>query len=541
VLVEEVRARHQFDPSLLRTVSVSDGSDNEQLGDSDSDSSTSNDDGMKLVLEDAPMDPVPTFEAMSLSPPLVTALHHLAFTTPTPIQSIAIPVGLTGRDICGAAETGSGKTAAFLIPCVERLLHRTSRVPGCRVLVLLPTRELALQCHSVLARLTRFCRRVTSLPLVGGEPLAEQRAALLSVRPDIIIATPGRLIDHLQNTSGFALDGVDVLILDEADRMLEAGFEDELQEIVSQCPRSRQTLLFSATMTDKVESLSRLSLNRPVRLFMDSPGMLAKNLEQHFCKVRVESDRLPALLSLAKEHEDAFKRIIVFIPTKELCHRLCIVWRMAGLPECVELHGGLDQETRNENLDSFRQGKASVLLATDVAARGLDIPQVTLVLNYALPPAFPQYCHRVGRTARAGRSGLALSLVLEPDRKLMRSIIKNTPSGSPRPRQRRPHSPLFRWFQKFLADTAADVEKVLEAEREEWELCKAEQELKRAEAILERQKSSAGGSSLKNGERKPEWFQKKGAKKADLPQSKVSKAGGAGGGKSKKPFKKSKK
>lgn len=517
-VLNEAKAKYVVDNTICPV-------DNDKEGDltaseSDSDAEESDSDENTIHFEDAPVPPAATFAEMSLSAPLVKALEAMSFAKPTPIQSIAVPVGLTGRDICGAAETGSGKTAAFLIPCVERLLHRTSRVPGCRVLVLLPTRELALQCHAVLQRLVRFARRITSLPLVGGESLQEQRAALQKVKPDIVIATPGRLIDHLQNTTSFDLDQVDVLILDEADRMLEAGFEDELAEIVRQCPRSRQTVLFSATMTDRVDALSRLSLNKPVRLFIDSPGQLARNLEQHFVRVRKESDRTAILLAVAKEHVGRFDRMIVFVPTKEMCHRLAIQWRLASLPSCVELHGGLEQSERNKNLDMFRHGQAAVLLATDVAARGLDIPQVTLVLNYSLPPAFPQYCHRVGRTARAGRTGRAVSLIGEHDRKLMRSIIKATSPTASRPKQRRLHAPLVKWFAKFLETSSEDVERVLAAEAEEKELRKAEAELKRAESILNK---TMNGDKTGN-KRRPEWFQKKEQKRADLPQSKVVKA-----------------
>lgn len=505
------KTRYPFDPSVLPT------QDNE--ADWSADSSDEDEEDLEeqtesqIHFEESSVPPAATFAEMSLSAPLIKALAAMNFATPTAIQSIAVPVGLTGRDICGAAETGSGKTAAFLIPCVERLLHKTGRVPGCRVLVLLPTRELALQCHSVLQRLTRFCgKRVCSVPLVGGESLQEQRASLTKHKPDVVIATPGRLIDHLHNTASFSLDQVDVLILDEADRMLEAGFEDELQEIIKQCPKSRQTVLFSATMTDKVDALSRLSLNKPIRLFIDSPGQLARHLEQHFVRVRREQDRLAILLATVKEHVGRFDRMIVFVPTKEMCTKLAVQWRLAGLPECRELHGGLEQHRRNSNLDAFRRGEAAVLLATDVAARGLDIPQVTLVLNYSLPPNIAQYCHRVGRTARAGRSGRAVSLVGQHDRKLMRSIIKSTPPASTRPKQRRSHAPLVAWFSKFLVNSEQDVQKVLEAEREERELGKAERELKKAERFLGAQSSGAVT-------KKPEWFQKKSQKRPDLPQS----------------------
>ncbi len=505
--IQERRAKYTLDSSILLKPSALE----QELSESDSEEVCA--DTEKISFEDAPVPPATSFTDMQLSKPLVRALGSLDYSTPTPIQAIAIPVGLTGRDICGAAETGSGKTAAFLIPVIERLLHKTNRVPGCRVLILLPTRELATQCFEVASKLSRFCSNsITCALLIGGEPIQQQRADLMRLRPDLVIGTPGRVIDHLQNTASFDFDRLAVLVLDEADRMLEEGFQDELEEIVRNCPRSRQTLLFSATMTDRVEQLVRLSLNRPVRLFIDMPGMLARTLEQSFVRIRREEDRLAIMFSLIKELESKHSKMIVFLPTKELCHRACILWRLASLPPCAELHGGLDQNARNTNLDSFREGSARALLCTDVAARGLDVPGVSLVVNYSLPPGLTQYTHRVGRTARAGRSGRSLSLVGETDRKLLRQIIKSTPGV--RPRQRPQNPELVRWFCKFMEDAQDDLKRILKLEEEERELKLAEAELRRAENMIQSKQMKGKGV-------KRDWFQKKSEKKRDRPQSAI--------------------
>ncbi|KCV68094.1 adenosinetriphosphatase [Fonticula alba] len=224
---------------------------------------------------------------MNLSRPILRAINALGFSKPTPIQSRAIPVALAGRDICASAVTGSGKTAAFMIPVLERLLFRARGVAACRVLVLTPTRELAVQCHSVASKLASFTDIQISL-LVGGLSTRQQEAELRK-RPDVLIATPGRLIDHIQNSQSFDLSSIEVLIIDEADRMLEDGFKDELNEIIRNCPRGRQTMLFSASMTDDVDELIRLSLVSPVPLYVDRSNDLAKNLIQEFVRVRDDS------------------------------------------------------------------------------------------------------------------------------------------------------------------------------------------------------------------------------------------------------------
>lgn len=284
-----------------------------------------------------------SFASMNLSRPLLRSLASLNFSAPTPIQARAIPLALLGRDILGSAVTGSGKTAAFMVPILERLTYRDRGRGGqaCRVLVLCPTRELAVQCESVGKALAeRGGLDVRFALLVGGLSLNAQ-AHTLRTLPDILIATPGRLIDHLTNTPSFTLSALDILVMDEADRMLEDGFSDELSEIIRACPRSRQTMLFSATMTDSVDELVKLSLDKPIRVFVDPKKNTADSLTQEFVRIRTDDNRGPALLALCKR--TVREKCIVFFRSKALAHQMRVVFGLLGM-KAAELHGNLTQE-----------------------------------------------------------------------------------------------------------------------------------------------------------------------------------------------------
>ena len=340
-----------------------------------------------------------TFYSMNLSRPLLKAVDALQYVHPTPIQAATIPIALSGRDVCGCAATGTGKTAAYMLPILERLLFRPKEDSVTRVLLLVPTRELGVQVFQVTKQLCQFTTIDVALS-VGGLDLRLQEAALRK-NPDIVIATPGRLIDHIKNTPSFGLDSIEVLILDEADRLLEEAFLDQIKEIVKSCAPTRQTMLFSATMTDQVNELAAVSLRRPVKIFVDSNKAVAWNLQQEFVRIRPTHEKeseavLAALLSrTCRDHS------IVFIKTKYLCHRLHIVFGLLGL-RVGELHGNMSQPQRLESLRAFKDGTVDILLTTDVAARGLDIVGVKTVVNFQLPNTLEQYIHRVGRTARAG-------------------------------------------------------------------------------------------------------------------------------------------
>ena len=282
-----------------------------------------------------------SFQNMSLSRPILRGLAAVGFSEPTPIQSKTIPMALLGKDVVGGAVTGSGKTAAFIIPILERLLYRPKKVPTSRVAILMPTRELAVQCFNVAKKLASYTD-VTFCQLVGGFSLREQENVLKS-RPDVIIATPGRFIDHMRNSASFTVDTLEILVLDEADRMLEDGFADELNEILTTIPKSRQTMLFSATMTDNVDKLIRVGLNRPVRLLVDARKQTVGTLVQEFVRLRPgrEDKRLAYLMLLCESvYSD---RVIVFFRQKREVHRVRIIFSLFGL-KAAELHGSMSQE-----------------------------------------------------------------------------------------------------------------------------------------------------------------------------------------------------
>lgn len=282
-----------------------------------------------------------TFQSFSLSRPILRGLASVGFSTPTPIQRKTIPVALLGKDIVGGAVTGSGKTGAFIVPILERLLYRTRKVPTSRVVILMPTRELAVQCFNVATKLATFTD-ITFCQLVGGFSLREQEN-ILRQRPDVIIATPGRFIDHMRNSASFTVDTLEILVLDEADRMLEDGFANELNEILTTIPKSRQTMLFSATMTNTVDKLIRVGLNRPVRLMVDAKKQTVGTLVQEFVRLRPgrEDKRMGYLLLLCSTVYTT--RVIIFFRQKKEAHRARIIFGLAGL-KAAELHGSLSQE-----------------------------------------------------------------------------------------------------------------------------------------------------------------------------------------------------
>lgn len=282
-----------------------------------------------------------TFQAMSLSRPILRGLASVGFTEPTPIQSKTVPIALQGKDVVGGAVTGSGKTAAFLIPIMERLLYRPKKIPTTRVAILMPTRELAVQCFNVAKKLAAFTD-ITFVQLAGGFSLREQEA-VLKTKPDVVIATPGRFIDHMQNSAGFQVENLEILVLDEADRMLEEGFESQLNEILTTIPKSRQTMLFSATMTTSVDKLITLGMSRPVRLMVDAKKQTVAGLTQEFVRLRhgKEDKRLAYLMYICnKIYTD---RVIIFFRQKKEAHRVRVIFGLCGL-KASELHGNMSQE-----------------------------------------------------------------------------------------------------------------------------------------------------------------------------------------------------
>ncbi|PWN33569.1 DEAD-domain-containing protein [Meira miltonrushii] len=431
-----------------------------------------------------------TFQSLSLTRPIMRALSTLNFHKPTPIQAKSIPIALAGKDIVAGAVTGSGKTAAFLIPILERLAHRPKGRDDAktRVLILMPTRELAVQCVSVGRALAKFMD-ITFCLCVGGLSVKVQENQLRE-RPDIVVATPGRLIDHVRNSASFGIDDVEILVMDEADRMLEDGFQAELDEIIKATPKSRQTMLFSATMTDDVDELVRLSMKRPVRLFVDPRRTTAQKLIQEFVRVRgatgssanarsQEETRAALLLSLCMR---TFKnQVIIFVRSKKLAHQLRIIFGLVGL-SAGELHGDLSQEQRLQSLQGFRDGKVDFLLATDLASRGLDIKGVQVVINYDMPAQLEMYLHRVGRTARAGRNGRSVTLVGEADRKMLKMVLKKSPADQIRHRLVPSESVIE--VAATLNKLNKEVEAVLHEEKEEKMMKNAEMQVQKGENLV---------------------------------------------------------
>lgn len=433
-----------------------------------------------------------TFNSLSLSRPVLKGLSQLGYVKPSPIQSATIPIALLGKDIIAGAVTGSGKTAAFMIPIIERLLFKPSKIASTRVVVLTPTRELAIQISDVAKRIGKFVSGLTFGLAVGGLNLRQQEQAL-KTRPDIVIATPGRFIDHIRNSASFNVDSVEILVLDEADRMLEEGFQDELKEIMTLLPSKRQTLLFSATMNSKIKQLVSLSLKKPVRIMIDPPKQAASRLTQEFVRIRKRDHLKPALLfSLLRELDpQGQRRIVVFVARKETAHRLRIILGLLGM-SVAELHGSLTQEQRLDSVNKFKSLEVPVLICTDLASRGLDIPKIEVVINYDMPKTYEIYLHRVGRTARAGREGRSVTFVGESsqERSVVRAAIKSvedtnqTNNNSGRALGRNVNWSKVEEINSLVDKSKDVVEEILVEEKEEKEILRAEMELKKGENML---------------------------------------------------------
>jgi ATP-dependent RNA helicase DDX47/RRP3 len=357
-----------------------------------------------------------SFRDLGIIDALAESCEAMGYTKPTPIQTESIPLALQGRDIIGLAETGSGKTAAFALPILQALIETPSSLFG---LVLAPTRELAYQISQQFEALGSLIG-VKCAVIVGGMDMVPQAIAL-GKKPHIIVATPGRLLDHLENTKGFSLRTLKYLVMDEADRLLDLDFGPILDKILKVIPKERRTYLFSATMSSKVESLQRASLSNPMKVSISSSSyQTVSTLIQSYLFIPHKFKDIYLVYIL---NEFAGQSTVLFTRTVNETQRLAYLLRALGFG-AIPLHGQLSQSARLGALSKFRAGSRDILVATDVAARGLDIPSVDLVLNFDLPPDSKTYVHRVGRTARAGKAGRAVSFVTQYDVEVFQRIEK---------------------------------------------------------------------------------------------------------------------
>ena len=344
------------------------------------------------------------FDALQLDPAILRALQSAGYDSPTPVQAQAVPAALAGRDLMASAQTGSGKTAAFLLPALQKMIRRSDKPgKGPRVLVLTPTRELAMQVEKNAQLYAQNMKWLRSATLVGGAGFGFQIKALS--RPiDLIVATPGRLMDHMR-AGRIDFDRLEMLVLDEADRMLDMGFIDDIKTIVAATPDSRQTLLFSATWDGEVGKLARNLTKNPEVIEIERVDEQGKIEEQLlYCDDKNHKNRL-----LDHILRDAnIDQCVIFTATKAMSEQLADeLYEKGFAANC--LHGDMPQGWRNRTLNDLRRGRTKILVATDVAARGIDVPTITHVINYDLPKQAEDYVHRIGRTGRAGRTGIAIS------------------------------------------------------------------------------------------------------------------------------------
>lgn len=359
------------------------------------------------------------FTELNLKAELVRGCETLGYTEPTPIQREAIPVVLTGQDLIGCAETGTGKTAAFLLPLIQRMMEKP--LPGIRVLILAPTRELASQIESSYRSLAPK-KSPRCVCIIGGANMLRQRDALRR-GAGVIIATPGRLLDHLERGS-LDFRHVETLVLDEADRMLDMGFWPAIKRVLEVLPAKRQTLLFSATMSAAIERIARSNMRDPKLIEVDTRGRAAVSVEQAAYPVAAES-KTALLIDLLERERERFERVLVFTRTRRGAERLSHILE-AREHKVNRIHADRTQPQREAALRDFKNGQTRVLVATDIAARGIDVTAVSHVINYDVPEAPEDYVHRIGRTGRAGLSGRAITLVTPAEELSMRGIERLT-------------------------------------------------------------------------------------------------------------------
>jgi len=361
---------------------------------------------------------VTTFKDLNISSPIMKALEQMGFEEATPIQQETIPLAMQGNDVIGQAQTGTGKTAAFGIPMIEKIDPKQKRIQG---LVVAPTRELAIQVAEEIHRLGKF-KGVRALPVYGGQHMQRQIRSLKE-GPQIVVATPGRLLDHMRRRT-IRIDHVQTAVLDEADEMLNMGFIDDIRDILKGIPEERQTLLFSATMPKEIRDIASTLMKTPKEVKVKAKEMTVENIEQFFVEVpeKFKFDTLTNHMDI-----NAPELAIVFSRTKKRVDEIAEGLQARGF-KAEGIHGDLTQGKRTSVLNKFKNGRVEVLVATDVAARGLDISGVTHVYNFDIPQDPESYVHRIGRTGRAGRTGEAISFITPREMAHLKSIEKVTKS-----------------------------------------------------------------------------------------------------------------
>ena len=364
-----------------------------------------------------------TFKDLNITEPILKAIEEKGYANPTPIQVKAIPAALTGKDILGCAQTGTGKTAAFAIPIIQHLQALKNRDKSIKALILTPTRELALQISECIDDYAKYTQVRHGVIFGGVNQRANQRAQvnMLHKGVDILVATPGRLLD-LMNQGYIHLDNVRHFVLDEADRMLDMGFIHDIKRLLPKLPKEKQTLFFSATMPDTIIALTNSLLKQPVKITITPKSSTVDTIEQtiYFVEKKEKSKLLISIL-----HKTEGQSVLVFSRTKHNADRIVRVLSKAGIGSQA-IHGNKSQNARQSALENFKTGKIRVMIATDIAARGIDINELPLVINYDLPDVPETYVHRIGRTGRAGNLGTALTFCSQEERKLVNDIQKLT-------------------------------------------------------------------------------------------------------------------
>ncbi|KAK4327589.1 hypothetical protein Pmani_001946 [Petrolisthes manimaculis] len=443
-----------------------------------------------------------TFAAMNLTAPLNKAIDHIGYNDPTPIQTATIPLALQGRDICACAATGTGKTAAYMLPILERLLLAPRKELMTRVLILVPTRELGVQVFRVSNSLAKYTKLTFALS-VGGLDLETQESELMKC-PDIVIATPGRLIDHVLNCPGFDLINIEVLVLDEADRMVQRTFEEQVKEVIHKCAPNRQVMLFSATMTVRIKELAMLALRNPVKVFVNENTDVAQNLRQEFIRLKKPSERDATLVYLIMRSFPS--SCLIFTDQRTEVHRLFVLLTILGV-KVGEVHAKISQASRLLYLKRFSEGELDVLVATDVAARGLDIGGIKTIINHTMPVNYEIYVHRVGRTARANQSGRAISLVSQAQFHMLRRIKKSSKRSL---FERIINKDLLAKYQEKVRKLKGNVEMVMHEEKNRYDEERLDKEVEQMERDINtaEQKLKAQDEKKEEVEEKPErqWF-----------------------------------